>query len=85
MRKAHWVNKTTTNNRLYNISIFQKDDLCCWGCVNRYRRGYYYIYDDDHRFGSSYPSWKLVSKNKKQWETKKLVFKRNRNGYDIRW
>jgi hypothetical protein len=73
--------KTTTDNRTYKIKQMANKGLCCMGCVNRHRRTWYHIWNSPRRQTKKYPSWKLVSKNKKQWMKKPLKFKPNKNGH----
>ena len=84
--KAKIISETTTNryefNRSYKHSLANKRIISCSYC--RYHRGenrtneYYGGYEED---GIKYPNWKLVSKNKKQWMVKTIVFKREPNKY----
>jgi len=58
-------------------------------CAIRCRRDYYCVSTVDRR-QSNFPSWKLTSKNQKQWMWKKCRIKesKNSNGWnfkDIVW
>ena len=62
--------QNTTDNKTYKLCLYQQEGICCLSCAKRSRRDYfYYDYDGGKH---CYPSWKLVSKNKKQWMPKKL-------------
>lgn len=72
--------KTTTDRRTYRLLRFKELDLDVWSYSDLHRLygdRYFRSSDDDvARHGRSYPNWKMVSKNKKQWMTKplKLVY-----------
>lgn len=77
--KKNNVFDTTTDNRTYNICSFKQSGECCIHCRNRQRRTYYHIYEYDDKVVTKYPNWKMVSKNKKQWMKKTLLFKTTYN------
>lgn len=62
----------TTDNRTYNICHFAAEGICCRACQKRHRQEWYVLKPKNSR----YPSWKLVSKNKKQWMPKNLKYER---------
>lgn len=66
--------RSTTDNRTYKLLRWADEGLCCMGCINRGRRGWYFRREDEARRASSYPSWKLVSKNSKQYNIKPITF-----------
>ena len=84
--KAKKIMDETTNRYEYNRirkRFLEGDEISCSWC--RYHLG-----DNlDHKLYGDYggrrnkslrrPNWKLVSKNKKQWMDKKLVFKTRNN------
>ena len=80
---------TTTDRRTHNIVHINCVTGCCMKCAIRRRQTWYHIWDDKKQ--SSYPNWKLVSKNKKQWMVKPLIFKEKTSHYyskvytDIIW
>ena len=74
MKQAKRQQETTTDNRIYNLSVYQCNDLCCKSCVNRRRREDYSIWTTKKRVHAKFPNWKLVSKNKKQWMKKPLKY-----------
>jgi hypothetical protein len=67
--------KTTCDNKTYKLKQRANQGLCCMGCINRGRRDWYYIHQWDGKQKQNIPSWKLVSKNKKQWMKKPLKYK----------
>ena len=79
--KAKKISKLTTNrgefNRAYKYALANKGLIRCSYCKyhknenNGNNRYGYYLQNDDVK----YPSWKLVSKNKKQWMKKNMVIK----------
>lgn len=80
--KAKKIMDETTNRYVYNRVRKECSGNCTW-C--RYHHG-----DNlDHKLYGDYgsrrngslrrPNWKLVSKNKKQWMDKKLVYKIKKN------
>ncbi len=76
VRKTKKIMETTTNRRVYNIArkkyISGKNGDCSF-C--KYHRGENY---DGKQYGGrkdgriTYPNWKLVSKNEKQWMEKPI-------------
>jgi len=72
----------TTNRYVYNRARKECSGNCTW-C--RYHLGdnldhkLYGDYGSRRNESLRYPNWKLVSKNKKQWMDKKLVFKIRKN------
>lgn len=74
-RKAKKISKTTTNrgefNRAYRSHISKKHGLCDFCRPNRgcNRRKYYGGFTNEN---IKYPSWKLSTKNRKQWMNKSL-------------
>lgn len=84
--KAKKIMDETTNRYVYNRirkRFLEGDEISCSRC--RYHHGDnldHKLYGDygSRRNGSlRQPNWKLVSKNKKQWMDKKLVFKIKKN------
>lgn len=78
----------TADNKVYKLCHYHQEGICCLRCAKRGRRGYFY-YDYNHG-KHRYPSWKLVSKNKKQWIPKDLKIEEEnstlwRNRGDITW
>jgi hypothetical protein len=67
----------TTDSRTFRILHITSETGCCLNCAKRRRRYWYgsYSWGDQH---IKTPSWKLVSKNRKQWMKKPLKFKRGR-------
>lgn len=88
---------TTVNRSVYNKLYKQKHASCSyckwhgphsendrWEC--------YFKSEYNGKKRARYPNWKLVSKNKKQWMKKTLLFEDGRNPYglwtywiDIKW
>lgn len=66
--------RSTTDNKTYKLLKWADEGLCCMGCINRGRRDWYYRKDNESKRQSSYPSWKLVSKNSKQYNVKPITF-----------
>lgn len=71
--------KTTTNNRVYNIvhkELHASCSYCKWHpdfwhfSENQRYKTMHYFENDDERIRNCY-SWKLSTKNKKQWMDKK--------------
>ena len=78
--------KTTTNKKVYKICHFAHADMCCLACTNRRRRKFYHIFENSHRRSVRNPSWKLVSKNRKQWMKKPIKISKTKWGFsDITW
>jgi hypothetical protein len=73
---------TTTDNKTYKLHRWVASHICCMGCINRGRRTYYHV--EGFYKKAKYPSWKLVSKNKKQWGKKPIKIAENRFG-KITW
>lgn len=76
VRKAKKILETTTNRKVYNrarkeyISGINGDcPICRYHKGENYEGKYYGGYDNER---ITYPSWKLVSKNRKQWMKKPL-------------
>lgn len=84
--KAKIISKTTTNryefNRSYKHSLANSRIISCSYCRYHHDENrtdeYYGGFEDE---GIKYPNWKLVSKSKKQWMEKKMVFERDFNKY----
>jgi hypothetical protein len=88
-RKAKKISKTTTNrgefNRAYKAYLEHSGQIYCSYC--KYHRGensnkkYYGGYRRmNGHMKITYPSWKLVSKNRKQWMVKPMKIEE-----DSRW
>ena len=73
-KKTNSTYQKTLDNKTYKLCHYQQQGLCCMGCINRGRRGYYWLSGDDYKKREKHPSWKLVSKNRKQWMDKKLKY-----------
>ncbi len=65
----------TTHRRTHNILHIKCVTGCCIKCSKREKQNYYRIAEYNGKADIKYPSWKLVSKNKKQWMKKPLKFK----------
>lgn len=87
--------KTTTHNYVWNRLRIPYDSICGWcspgsRCCKRQKQKWYHVNPNSKR-PDNFPSWKLVSKNKKQWMKKptwKKKFKYNISGeeaYEIKW
>jgi hypothetical protein len=80
---------TTTDRKTHNIIHIKCVTGCCIKCAIRGRQKWYHIWHGKKQ--SSYPNWKLVSKNKKQWMKKPLIFENkkthhfNVNYINITW
>jgi hypothetical protein len=84
VRKARKIMKTTTNRGEYNRArrkyLEDKGELSCGfcrpnsGCNGRHKGKKGYGGRSDKRL--KYPSWKLATKNRKQWMIKSLKFKK---------
>ncbi len=77
--------KETTNTHVYKRIHISNVTGCCLNCAKRGRRQYYYErYDNtDNKLDAKIPSWKLVSKNRKQWMNKPIKFKPLKKGFQI--
>ena len=76
-RKRNSLNYTTTNNthKRYYKESFVYCDFCGWnrGCNNRDKSYYGYSYHNSpEKSKLRYPSWKLASNAKKQWDRGEL-------------
>lgn len=78
LKKNNKAYLKTTNNKAYKLYRFAQLGICCMGCVNRHRRGHYYILTTEDKEHRKFPSWKLVSKNRKQWMKKPLKYSKNK-------
>ena len=84
--KENVLYKTTCDNKTYKLKQRDIHGLCCMGCINRGRRTWYYIHQWDGKQRARYPSWKLVSKNKKQYQPKNLRYENIGHGWvTIKW
>ncbi|MDA3780690.1 MAG: hypothetical protein PF487_10795 [Bacteroidales bacterium] len=99
--KAKKIVESTTNRREFNRAYknylaHKKNGIHCSYC--KYHRGenkttkWYGGFTDDDKEKISYPNWKLVSKNRKQWMKKeiklseeKLTRISNKKYIDITW
>jgi hypothetical protein len=72
----------TTDSRTFSILHITTETGCCLRCAKRQRRGWYGSFNV-YKKELKWPSWKLVSKNKKQWMKKSLKYKYKplRNNY----
>jgi hypothetical protein len=68
----------TTDSRTYRILHITSETGCCLKCAKRRTRNSYGSYSWYRGQQAKMPSWKLVSKNKKQWMKKPLKFKHKR-------
>jgi len=79
--KTEKILKTTTSrsdyNRAYKARLESTREIYCSRC--RYHkgenetRGFYRKDEVEELFGDKYPSWKLASKNPKQWMRKNRI------------
>jgi hypothetical protein len=65
----------TTDNRTFNIIHIKCVTSCCLRCAIRQRRNFYFIAKTSDKERSRFPSWKLTSKNRKQWMSKNVKHK----------
>ena len=66
----------TNNRRVFKLLHIKSENGCCMRCAIRQRQQWYRIIEKDNEWtNTKFPSWKLVSKNKKQWMKKPLKFK----------
>lgn len=79
VRKKKKILETTTNRKIYNRAhkYYLSDKYghcprCRYHKGENYRGKYYGGYEND---GLTYPNWKLVSKNRKQWMKKPIKVK----------
>lgn len=85
VRKAKKVSKTTTNrgefNRAYKANLEHCGKIHCSYC--KYHRGENRKkwYGGFNHKSVNYPSWKLVSKNRKQWMKKPLIKRVEKSKY----
>lgn len=84
--------KNTTNNKVYRHLLI--DETSCGycglgkGCNLKYRREEFYLDLRNKKTKGSYPSWKLISKYRKQYKKPKLKFvelKHLKDYYEIKW
>ena len=86
----------TTNNYVYNRVRIPYHSTCGWcglgsRCNKRYKQKWYHGEDNSkRRKDNRFPNWKLVSKNKKQWQDKpiwKKYYKRRPafDGFEYVW
>ena len=62
--------ENTNNNKTFKLCHYQQEGICCLNCAKASRRDYFfYDYSNERHH---YPSWKLISKNKKQWMPKQF-------------
>jgi len=86
--KAKKISKTTTNrgefNRAYKEYLERKNKIHCSRC--RYHKGENYT---GNCYGGyekmTYPNWKLVSKNPKQWMDKPIKITTKISNRGTRW
>lgn len=71
--KRGLINKTT-NRKTHNLLHIKCVTSCCLICAKRQRRTYYCIREYNGKKDIKIPSWKLVSKNRKQWMKKPLKY-----------
>lgn len=77
--------KTTTSNYVYRCCANHK--ACCSYCglgkgCNRIKKWYFlYTKNDDTIYKKKFPSWKDMSKYKKQYQKPKIKFKENNKHY----
>ena len=48
-KKTNSTYQKTLDNKTYKLCHYQQQGLCCMGCVNRGRRGYYWLSGDDYK------------------------------------
>jgi hypothetical protein len=72
MEKNKELFESTTDNKTFKLCLYQHDDICCLNCARSRRKQTYYVNED--KSDGKFPSWKLVSKNKKQWMGKQLNY-----------
>lgn len=63
----------TTDSRTFRILHISSETFCCLRCARRRSRGWYGSYNTPAR-PMKIPSWKLASKNRKQWMKKPLKY-----------
>lgn len=74
------VYSETNDRRVFRNIHIRCVTGCCLRCRKRERRKWYRIIEKtDGKIDSKYPSWKLVSKNRKQWMKKPLKFDEDLN------
>ena len=84
--KVKKIVDTTTNRRVYNraLKMYRENRVIhCSFC--KYHRGENQTSKPYGGFVGEtirYPNWKLVSKNRKQWQKKKLRFKESKMWYN---
>jgi hypothetical protein len=86
VKKSKKIVETTTNrkvfNRAYKEYVSGKNGdcpRCRYHKCENYEGKYYGGYSDYNRI--TYPSWKLVSKNRKQWMKKPMNIEADYNNY----
>ena len=76
----------TMDRKTFNVIHIKCVTGCCMRCAKRQRREFYFIRPGELKEKAKYPSWKLTSKNKKQWMSKNLDFnKLNDHFIEITW
>lgn len=63
----------TVDSRTFTILHITTETGCCLKCAKRHRREWYGS-SDVGKWRFKHPSWKLVSKNRKQWMKKPLDY-----------
>ena len=77
-RRRNKLYSETTDSRTFKIIHIQCVTSCCLRCAKRQRRGFYFIIKENDKRRSKFPSWKLTSKNKKQWMDKEVKYKKSK-------
>ena len=80
----------TNKSRVFKLLHIKSENGCCLKCAIRQRQDWYRIIEKDNEWTTSkYPSWKMVSKNSKQWMKKPLKLEtkttHSRTYTTIRW
>lgn len=65
-----------TDRKSLQLQYFKQSGYCCAACSKRRKQKCYGGSEHDGQQKINYPSWKLVSKNKKQWMEKTLHTKK---------
>lgn len=70
-----------TDQKSLKLEYFKQSGYCCAACSKRRKQKSYGGHCQGDNPNISYPSWKLVSKNKKQWMKKTLHFEKTYSSY----
>ena len=64
------------DRRTFKILHIVRVTGCCLNCAKGRSCKWYYVDEDNDKYRNCYPNWKLVSKNRKQYERKPLIIEK---------